>query len=113
MGKGQGQVKAFTDVQHNSADQLKAALNKQPVSIAIEADQASFQYYTKGVITKGCGQQLDHGVLAVGYGTENGTDYFLVKNSWGTSWGEKGYIKLYRDGDGVGTCGIQLDPTRP
>jgi len=109
--KAVGDVAAFTDVQTNSVDQLKAALNKQPVSIAIEADQAAFQYYTSGVITKGCGQQLDHGVLAVGYGTLKGQDYFLVKNSWGGSWGDKGYVRIAADKSNQ--CGILSDPSFP
>lgn len=109
--KAQGQVKAFTDVSTGSPDQLKAALNKQPVSVAIEADQTSFQMYTSGVITKGCGQMLDHGVLAVGYGTLNGQGYFLVKNSWGASWGDKGYVRISDSTSNV--CGILSDPSYP
>merc|ERR1711998_447907 len=74
---------------------LKAAVAIQPVSVAIEADRMAFQGYTGGVITgSACGTQLDHGVLAVGYGTEDGEDYFLVRNSWGASWGESGYVKI-------------------
>ena len=63
----------------------------------------------------GCGKNLDHGVLAVGYGSEKGKDYWLVKNSWGTMWGEKGFIKLFRDAkeDSAGTCGIQLQASYP
>lgn len=60
-----------------------------------------------------CGTDLDHGVLAVGYGEENGVEYWLVKNSWGSSWGEKGYIKLAINGDGAGTCGILSQPVWP
>ena len=73
----------FYDVTPNDPSQLKTALHQGPVSVAIEADQFAFQSYTSGVITKGCGHDLDHGVLAVGFGTENGIEYFLVKNSWG------------------------------
>jgi C1A family cysteine protease len=88
---------------------MKAALVKQPVAVAIEADQASFQTYTSGVLTKNCGTNLDHGVLAVGYGTENGVDYFLVKNSWSASWGDNGYIKIGQNN----VCGILLMASYP
>jgi len=90
-----------------------ASIEAGPTSVAIEADKFVFQFYTSGVLnsTK-CGTNLDHGVLAVGYGTENGEDYYLVKNSWNTSWGDQGYIKIGRTGDGEGICGIQMDPTR-
>jgi cathepsin L len=99
-----GTVKAYTDVEVGSVAQLKAALAISPVAVAIEADQYAFQGYTGGVITKGCGQSLDHGVLAVGYGTEKGQDYFLVKNSWGASWGVDGYVKIGALDSNV--CGI-------
>merc|ERR1740138_1433779 len=65
---------------------LESAIDQQPVSIAIEADQSSFQHYTSGILSEACGTQLDHGVLAVGYNSADG--YWLVKNSWGSSWGE-------------------------
>merc|ERR1711865_489256 len=68
----------------------------------------SFKGYTGGVITSGCGTSLDHGVLAVGYGTDAGQEYFLVKNSWGGSWGVNGYVKMAPD-----QCGITLQPSYP
>jgi xylem cysteine proteinase len=109
--KGVGKVAGFTDVRTDSTGaNLKAALATGPVSVAIEADKTVFQSYTSGVITSSaCGTQLDHGVLAVGYGTENGQDYFLVKNSWGASWGDQGYVKIGTNN----VCGILAQPSFP
>ena len=109
-GTGSGKVASYYDVTPNNVAQLKAAIAKGPVSVAIEADQFAFQAYTSGVITSGCGTNLDHGVLAVGYGTLNGVDYFLVKNSWGASWGDKGYVRIGQQGD---VCGILLAASQP
>jgi len=107
--KGVGSVAGFKEVAH-TASQMKAALAKGPVSVAIEADKTVFQHYRSGVITGGaCGTQLDHGVLAVGYGSEDGQDYFLVKNSWGGSWGDEGYVKIGQDD----VCGILKDAAYP
>lgn len=75
--------KSHTDVQTNSDSAMMTALAKQPVAIAIEADQKAFQLYKSGVFTEACGTKLDHGVLAVGYGTLNGQDYYKVKNRYG------------------------------
>jgi C1A family cysteine protease len=70
--------------------------------------------YKSGVFTAACGDSLDHGVLAVGYGTEDGTDYYLVRNSWGESWGEEGYIKLERGvSQKTGQCGMLSEPSYP
>jgi C1A family cysteine protease len=105
QASGSGQkIHGFFDLPAGDANQLHAGIYKSPTSVAIEADQFAFQAYKSGVITTGCGQNLDHGVLAVGYGTENGVDYFLVKNSWGSSWGDQGYVKIGASADNV--CGI-------
>mmetsp|Transcript_15035 Transcript_15035/g.27155 ORF Transcript_15035/g.27155 Transcript_15035/m.27155 type:complete len:333 (+) Transcript_15035:77-1075(+) len=109
-------ISSYQDVTHNSPSQLTAAIAQQPVSIAVDAGGLDWQLYSGGVLSDACGTQLDHGVLAAGYGTDSssGTDYYLVKNSWGASWGESGYIRLKRTStQGPGECGIQLSPSYP
>jgi len=104
--------KSFTDVAKNSDSALMTAIVQQPVSVAIQANQPAFQTYKTGVLTGTCGTNLDHGVLAVGYGTwTDGTDYYKVKNSWGTSWGMSGYILIQRGNpQRCGECGILCGP---
>jgi C1A family cysteine protease len=113
--KGQVQLSGLTDVTANSPSQLQAAVAQQPVSVAIEADKAVFQSYKSGIITStACGTTLDHGVLLVGYGTEGGQDYWILKNSWGTSWGEAGFFRIARSSaTGPGICGLQQQPSYP
>jgi C1A family cysteine protease len=97
-------LSSFKDVPANSDDALVAAIALQPVSVAVEADQSAFQFYSGGVMTGTCGTALDHGVLAVGYDS----DSFIVKNSWGADWGANGYIQLARGPSygPAGQCGI-------
>jgi len=104
-------ISTYVDVTAGSESALLAAVNIGPVSVAIEADQQCFQFYSGGILSDpSCGTQLDHGVLVVGYGTENGQDFWIVKNSWGASWGESGYIRLAR---GSNECGIATEPSYP
>ena len=113
---GGSDVMSFVDVDASSDEAMMAALSQQPVSIAIEADQKDFQLYSSGVFTGGCGTKLDHGVLAVGYGSLDGQDYYLVKNSWGETWGSSGYIMLGRGDEfnkGNGQCGMLMQASYP
>lgn len=109
-------IHSCADVEPSNQLSLKEAVAFGPVSVAIEADQRIFQSYSSGVITSdSCGTNLDHGVLIVGYGTESGIDYWLVKNSWSSSWGDEGYVKIERsdskNDDGI--CGIAMQPSFP
>ena len=110
--KGKVAAQSFVDVTPQDSDALKAAIAQGPVSVAIQANQKVFQRYSGGIITADCGTKLDHGVLAVGYGTDNGTPYYKVKNSWGADWGEDGYVRIAIT-DGAGMCGIQSQPSQP
>ncbi len=108
-------LSGFKDVAANSEAALETAIVQQPVSVAVEADQSVFQFYSGGVMDSACGTQLDHGVLAVGYGVDTGKEYYKVKNSWGADWGEKGYIRLGRGAkfNPSGQCGIQMVASYP
>jgi C1A family cysteine protease len=109
-------VSKFVDVPASSDQQMMLALTQQPVAVAIQADERAFQLYSSGVLTGSCGTGLDHGVLAVGYGSDSNGDYYVVKNSWGETWGESGYIRLGRGSEynnGDGQCGILLQASYP
>jgi C1A family cysteine protease len=110
------EITGCVDVTPNNQVHLQEAVSIGPVSIAIEADTKTFQLYNSGVITSSvCGTALDHGVLIVGYGSEDGTDYWLVKNSWGPAWGDNGYVKIERSysTNDPGVCGIAMQPSYP
>ncbi|XP_068669250.1 senescence-specific cysteine protease SAG39-like [Aristolochia californica] len=108
-------IQGYEDVPANSEESLMKAVAKQPVSVAIDASSIAFQFYSGGVFAGECGTNLDHGVTAVGYGkSDNGTKYWLVKNSWGKSWGEEGYIRMQKDVDAEeGLCGIAMQASYP
>jgi len=104
-------ISSYKDVPSGDETSLYNAVGTiGPVSVAIEADQQGFQFYSSGVFDGTCGTNLDHGVLAVGYGVSGTENYWIVKNSWGASWGESGYIRMVR---GQNQCGITLAASYP
>jgi len=108
-------ISSYKDVTSGDENALLEAANQQPVSVAIDASHISFQLYTGGVYHSIlCSTtKLDHGVLVVGYGVDssNGDNYWIVKNSWGDSWGLAGYIMMSRDRDN--NCGIATSASYP
>merc|ERR1719389_1085382 len=101
------------NVSANSPSAMKTALETTILSVAIQANQFSFQLYSGGIFTNtSCGTSLDHATNVVGWGTSGGTDYWIMRNSWGTSWGDKGYMML-EIVSGHGLCGIQMEPQWP
>jgi C1A family cysteine protease len=109
-------ISSCYDVKSNDQLSLKNAVAISPVSVAIEADTFYFQSYSGGILdSPQCGTNLDHGVLIVGYGTENRLDYWIVKNSWGENWGMNGYVKILKSNstNDPGICGIAIQPSFP
>ena len=115
-GKKYDANKGYKAVTKHSSSALESATAEGCVSIGIEADQTAFQHYSSGVLTGTCGTRIDHGVLVVGYGTSGSQKYWKVKNSWGETWGERGYILICRDcgkNGNQGECGILDEPNVP
>jgi C1A family cysteine protease len=116
-------IVSSTEVAANSDNAMMTALTLQPVSVGIQADQRDFQLYSGNVFTGTCGSSLDHAVLLVGYGVSNGIEYYILKNSWGTSWGTQGgYMLLGKGNDpatgkpyngGKGQCGVLMEGVYP
>ncbi|KAK7283383.1 hypothetical protein RIF29_12857 [Crotalaria pallida] len=107
-------IDGYTDVPPSNEKKLLEAVASQPVSVGICGSDRAFQLYSKGIFNGPCSTSLDHAVLIVGYGSENGVDYWIVKNSWGTSWGMNGYIHMVRNsGNSQGLCGINMLASYP
>ena len=103
----------YANVQGSNVSAMKTALAQQPLSVSVDAESNGFGYYKSGIYSSStCGTSLDHATLVVGWGSSNGQEYWIMKNSWGTSWGEKGYMRLAIQ-DGAGICGIQKEPLYP
>ncbi|CAN4084165.1 unnamed protein product [Withania somnifera] len=97
-----------------SESSLLQAVANQPISVGIAADQY-FHSYSSGIYDGSCYPRMNHAVTVIGYGTsDDGVKYWLVKNSWGTDWGEQGYIRIARDvGVDGGQCGIAKSASFP
>ncbi len=96
----------------NDTDAMKTALAKHPFSVSIEADKSVFQNYKSGIFNStACGTSHDHATNVVGWGASNGIEYWLMRNSWGTSWGESGYMRI-QIVNGKGICGINMHPVK-
>lgn len=115
-------VQSVVNVKPNSDADMMTALSKTVVSIAIQANEPTFQLYKSGVFTGACGSSLDHAVALTGYGSQNGLDYYILRNSWGQSWGDGGYMRIGRGNDpatgkpynnGAGECGLLMEASYP
>jgi len=105
---------AYVNVPYGSNDELMSALSRQPVSVAVDADD--LQFYKGGVFVNDCDTGLNHAILAVGYGVdkETGQSFYKIKNSWGANWGEGGFVRVERTNiDGKGKCGVLMNPVYP
>jgi xylem cysteine proteinase len=113
-GKFYNPMSSYLDVGEDDETDLVSATATGCVSVGIEADQFAFQYYSSGILTGTCGTTVDHGVTVVGYGTSGSQDYWKVKNSWGDTWGDAGYVFICRacnDNGDEGECGINMYPS--
>jgi C1A family cysteine protease len=109
------QLTHYYDVTHLNPDQLKGAVQQVgPISIGVGAGNPAWFNYAGGIIDDAnvCKPNLDHAVLLVGYGSENGKDYWIVKNTWGADWGENGYVRILIS-SGFGVCGVNMTPIFP
>lgn len=108
-------IKSYEDVPANDETALQKAVANQPVSVAVDGGDQYFQLYKGGILSDECSTELDHAITAVGYGvTSDGTKYWLMKNSWGKSWGEDGYIRMERNvADKEGVCGLAMEASYP
>eukprot|EP00928_Gymnodinium_smaydae_P011413 TRINITY_DN14214_c0_g2_i1.p1 TRINITY_DN14214_c0_g2~~TRINITY_DN14214_c0_g2_i1.p1 ORF type:complete len:460 (-),score=102.75 TRINITY_DN14214_c0_g2_i1:438-1817(-) len=108
-----GAVRGGKQVVSENENALMEAVAQQPVGVAVDGSGPAFQLYHGGVLKGACGSDVNHAVLLVGYGTDNGVDYFKIKNSWGPGWGEGGYARIARGVAGVGECAILTESIFP
>ncbi|XP_020239699.1 macrodontain-1 [Cajanus cajan] len=104
----------YQRVPKESEEELLKAVANQPVSVLLDGSGQAFQFYSEGVFHGECGTILNHAVTAIGYGEDTDGKYWLLRNSWGSQWGEGGYMKLKRDtGSRQGLCGVNLHASYP
>ncbi|QHO59011.1 hypothetical protein HN51_013322 [Arachis hypogaea] len=108
-------ISGYSDITPNNEQEMLRVVATQPISVSIEASGQAFQFYKQGVFNGECGYTLNHAVNIIGYGQDtNGNKYWLVRNSWGTTWGENGYMRILREGSyPQGLCGIAMRPSYP
>ncbi|XP_020089331.1 fruit bromelain-like [Ananas comosus] len=108
-------ITGYTYVQRNNERSMMYAVSKQPIAALIDASGNNFQYYRGGVYSGPCGTSLNHAITIIGYGQDSsGTKYWIVRNSWGSSWGERGYVRMARGvSSSSGLCGIAMAPLYP
>ncbi|EFJ34181.1 hypothetical protein SELMODRAFT_83797, partial [Selaginella moellendorffii] len=102
------EITGYKDVTKDSADALIKAVSKTPVTVGICGSDQNFQNYRSGILSGQCCNSRNHAVLVIGYGTED----WIIKNSWGTSWGEDGFMKIEKK-DGEGMCGMNGQSSYP
>ncbi|KAJ1690372.1 hypothetical protein LUZ63_014527 [Rhynchospora breviuscula] len=107
-------ITGYENVPSGNETALMNAVANQPVTVAIDSAGLFFQFYQSGIFRGPCGKNLDHVMTVVGYGGDGLNKYWIVRNSWGTSWGENGYVRIWKDsGLGPGVCGITLVSSYP
>lgn len=106
-------IKSFAVIQQSNETALKAGVFDRPVAIGIAA-AGDFMNYRSGIFSGSCPGGRDHAVVIIGYGSQNGQNYWIIRNSWGPGWGENGYMRIARGGHGAdGLCLLATDPSVP
>nr|CAR31335.1 pro-asclepain f [Gomphocarpus fruticosus subsp. fruticosus] len=107
-------ISGYKRVPRNNGGQLQSAVAQQVVSVAVKCESKDFQFYDRGIFSGACGPILDHAVNIVGYGSKGGANYWIMRNSWGTNWGENGYMRIQKNSKHYeGHCGIAMQPSYP
>ncbi|CAG9310351.1 unnamed protein product [Blepharisma stoltei] len=106
------EIQGYSEMTNTTSAALMTTVAQQPVTVGVQADQATWVFYHGGIITNNCGTKPDHNVLIVGYNSVKKPNYWIVKNSWGKDWGESGYMRIAMK-DGAGVCGINLYTSFP